>query len=35
MRLSCETGYGTVTHVTATFGLVAAGAMLEMLAAAE
>ncbi len=35
MRLSCETGYGTATHVTATFGLVAAGAMLEMLAAAE
>ncbi len=32
MRLSCETGYGTATHVTATFGLVAAGAMLDLLA---
>lgn len=32
MRLSCETGYGTATHVTATFGVVAAGAMLEILA---
>lgn len=32
MRLSCESGYGTATHVTATFGLVAAGAMLEILA---
>jgi tRNA A37 threonylcarbamoyladenosine dehydratase len=31
LRLSCESGYGTATHVTATFGLVAAGAMLEML----
>ncbi len=31
MRLSCETGYGTATHVTATFGLMAAGAMLEIL----
>ena len=31
MRLNCATGYGTATHVTATFGLVAAGAMLEML----
>ena len=31
MRLSCESGYGTVTHVTATFGVVAAGAMLEIL----
>ena len=33
MRLSCATGYGTATHVTATFGVVAAGAMLEILAA--
>ena len=32
MRLSCETGYGTATHVTATFGVVAAGAMLDILA---
>lgn len=32
MRLSCETGYGTATHVTSTFGVVAAGAMLEILA---
>lgn len=31
MRLNCATGYGTVTHVTASFGLVAAGAMLEVL----
>ena len=32
MRLNCATGYGTATHVTATFGLVAVGAMLEILA---
>ncbi len=32
MRLSCATGYGTVTHVTSTFGMVAAGAVLEILA---
>ena len=31
MRLSCETGYGTAAHVTGTFGLVAAGAMLDLL----
>ena len=31
MRLNCATGYGTATHVTATFGVVAAGAMLEVL----
>ncbi len=31
MRLSCETGYGTVAHVTGAFGLVAAGAMLGIL----
>ncbi len=31
MRLNCATGYGTVTHVTSTFGMVAAGAMLEIL----
>jgi tRNA threonylcarbamoyladenosine dehydratase len=31
MRLSCETGYGTATHVTSTFGVVAAGAMLDLL----
>ncbi len=35
MRLSCETGYGTATHVTATFGLVAAGAMLEILSSID
>jgi tRNA A37 threonylcarbamoyladenosine dehydratase len=33
LRLACETGYGTATHVTASFGLVAAGRMLERLAA--
>lgn len=32
MRLNCATGYGTVTHVTATFGMIAAGAMLDLLA---
>jgi tRNA A37 threonylcarbamoyladenosine dehydratase len=32
LRLSCESGYGTATHVTAAFGLVAAGRMLERLA---
>jgi len=32
MRLSCETGYGTVSHVTGVFGLVAAGAMLDLIA---
>ena len=32
MHLSCATGYGTVTHVTSTFGMVAAGAILEILA---
>lgn len=32
MRLNCATGYGTATHVTATFGVVAAGAMLDLLA---
>ncbi len=31
MRLNCATGYGTATHVTATFGVVAAGAMLDLL----
>jgi tRNA A37 threonylcarbamoyladenosine dehydratase len=31
-RLGCESGFGSVTHVTATFGLVAAGRMLERLA---
>ena len=33
LRLSCESGYGTATHVTATFGLIAAGRVLEKLAA--
>jgi tRNA threonylcarbamoyladenosine dehydratase len=32
MRLNCARGYGTATHVTATFGVVAAGAMLDFLA---
>lgn len=32
LRLSCATGYGTATHVTASFGVIAAGAMLDMLA---
>lgn len=31
MRLNCATGYGTATHVTATFGMIAAGAMLDLL----
>lgn len=31
MRLNCATGYGTATHVTATFGMIAAGEMLDML----
>ena len=33
--LKCDAGYGSVTHVTATFGLVAAGRVLEQLAAAQ
>lgn len=32
MRLNCATGYGTATHVTATFGVVAAGEILNLLA---
>lgn len=31
--LRCDAGYGSATHVTATFGLVAAGRVLEWLAA--
>jgi len=31
LRLTCESGYGTATHVTAAFGLVAAGRVLERL----
>ncbi|MFD2255818.1 ThiF family adenylyltransferase [Luteolibacter algae] len=31
MRLNCATGYGTVTHVTGAFGMIAAGAMLDLL----
>ncbi len=31
-RLSCESGLGTVTHVTAAFGMIAAGRVLERLA---
>ncbi|HEX5790123.1 MAG TPA: tRNA cyclic N6-threonylcarbamoyladenosine(37) synthase TcdA, partial [Luteolibacter sp.] len=30
-RLGCATGYGAATHVTASFGLVAAGRVLEKL----
>ncbi len=33
-RLGCSTGYGSVTHITASFGLIAAGRVLEYLAAA-
>ncbi len=33
LRLTCETGYGTATHVTASFGMIAAGRVLETLAA--
>lgn len=32
-RLSCDSGLGTVTHVTAAFGMIAAGRVLERLAA--
>jgi tRNA threonylcarbamoyladenosine dehydratase len=32
LRLNCASGYGTATHVTASFGVVAAGAMLDILA---
>lgn len=32
LRLNCATGYGTATHVTASFGVIAAGAMLDLLA---
>lgn len=31
--LRCDAGYGSITHVTATFGLVAAGRVLERLCA--
>lgn len=31
--LRCDAGYGTATHVTAVFGMTAAGRILEMLAA--
>ena len=34
-RLNCASGMGTATHVTACFGLIAAGRILEHLAAAE
>ena len=30
--LRCDAGYGSITHVTATFGLIAAGRVLEALA---
>jgi tRNA A37 threonylcarbamoyladenosine dehydratase len=32
LRLNCASGYGTATHVTACFGLIAAGRVLERLA---
>lgn len=32
-RLNCASGLGTVTHVTAAFGMIAAGRVLEHLAA--
>ena len=35
MRLNCSTGYGTATHVTATFGMIAAGAILDLLSPQE
>jgi len=31
--LRCDAGYGSATHVTATFGLIAAGRVLEWLSA--
>lgn len=34
LRLNCASGYGTATHVTASFGIVAAGRVLERLAVA-
>ncbi|MBK1881132.1 tRNA threonylcarbamoyladenosine dehydratase [Luteolibacter pohnpeiensis] len=33
LRLNCHSGYGTATHVTASFGLIAASRVLEQLAA--
>ncbi|MFT4177432.1 MAG: tRNA threonylcarbamoyladenosine dehydratase [Luteolibacter sp.] len=33
LRLNCASGYGTATHVTASFGFFAAGRVLERLAA--
>lgn len=33
LRLNCSSGFGTATHVTASFGLIAAGRVLEKLAA--
>jgi len=35
LRLNCASGLGTATHVTACFGLIAAGRVLERLAAAS
>ena len=35
LRLNCDSGYGTATPVTATFGLMAAAQALEILCAAE
>ena len=32
-RINCTTGLGTATHVTATFGLIAAGRVLDFLVA--
>jgi len=35
LRLTCESGFGTATHVTAGFGMIAAGRLLERLAAGK
>jgi tRNA A37 threonylcarbamoyladenosine dehydratase len=32
LRLNCESGFGTATHVTASFGMIAAGRVLGVLA---
>jgi len=34
-RLGCTTGFGSVTHITASFGMVAAGRVLEKLASRD
>lgn len=35
LRLTCASGFGTATHVTACFGLIAAGRVLERLAGCD